>query len=128
LDPRVVGAAKLLGITVMQAKETADGLNMPLLSLLGLEEAPVGDIVEQYVLGGPLIKPEEEGGLSTHMRNLNGRYKEHIQKKDFKCFILMDVREEHYFKRYMLHIPLDELFNIFNQRELDRSTISCYCL
>jgi hypothetical protein len=52
LDPRVVGAAKLLGITVMQAKEITDGLNMPLLALLGLEEAPVEEIVEQYVLGG----------------------------------------------------------------------------
>jgi hypothetical protein len=72
LDPRVVGAAKLLGISVMQAKETTDGLNMPLLALFGLEEAPVGEIVEQYVLGGPLIKPEEERSLSTHMRNLNG--------------------------------------------------------
>jgi hypothetical protein len=124
LDPRVEGPAKLLGITIMQAKETADGLNMPLLALLGLEEVPVGEIVEQYVLGGPLIKPEEEGGVSTHMRNLNGWYKEHIQKKDFKRFILLDVREEHYFKRYLLHIPLDELFNIFNQRKLDKSTIS----
>jgi hypothetical protein len=52
LDPRVVGDAKLLGITVMQAKEIADGLNMPLLALLGLEEVPVGEIVEQYVMGG----------------------------------------------------------------------------
>jgi hypothetical protein len=81
IDPRVVRAAKLLGVTVMQAKETADGLNMPLLALLGLEEAPVGEMVEQYVLGGPLIKPEEEGGLSTHMRNLNYWYKEHIKKR-----------------------------------------------
>jgi hypothetical protein len=54
---------------------------MPLLALLGLEEAPVGEIVEQYVLGGgALIKPEEEGGLSTHMRNMNSWYKEHIKK------------------------------------------------
>jgi hypothetical protein len=128
LDPRVVGAAQLLGITVMQAKETAEGLNMPLLALLGLEEAPVGEIVEQYVMGGPLIKPEEERGLSTNIRNLLGWYKAHIGKKDFKRFILLDVIEEHYFKRYLLHIPLDELFQIFNQRELEKSTISCYCL
>jgi hypothetical protein len=51
LGPRVVGATKLLDITVMQAKETAAGLNMPLLALLGLEEAPVGEIVERYVMG-----------------------------------------------------------------------------
>jgi hypothetical protein len=54
LDPRVVVAAQLLGVTVMQAKETVEGLNMPLLALLGLEEAPVGEIVEQYVMGGGL--------------------------------------------------------------------------
>jgi hypothetical protein len=36
----------------MQAKETADGLNMPLLALLGLEEALVGETVEQYVMEG----------------------------------------------------------------------------
>jgi hypothetical protein len=52
LDHRVEGAAKLLGITIRDAKEIADGLNMPLLALLDLEEAPVGQIVEQYVLGG----------------------------------------------------------------------------
>jgi hypothetical protein len=72
LDPSVVGPTKLFGITIMQAKETAAGLNMPLLVLIGLEEAPVGEIVERYVMGGPLIKPEEEGGLSANMRNLLG--------------------------------------------------------
>jgi hypothetical protein len=110
LDPRVVEAAKLMGETVMEAKESAAALNISLLAMLGLEEAPVGEIIERYVMGGPLIKPEEERGLSTNMRNLLGWYKAHTQKKDFKCFILLDVREEHYFKRYLLHIPLDELF------------------
>jgi hypothetical protein len=81
LDPRVVEAAKLLGITVRDAKEIADSLDVPLLVMLGLEEAPVGQVVEQYVLGGPLIKPEEERGLSTHMRTLLGWYKVHIQKR-----------------------------------------------
>jgi hypothetical protein len=52
LDPRVIGAAGALGITVMQAKEIAARLNIPLLALLGLEEAPMGEIVEKYVMGG----------------------------------------------------------------------------
>jgi hypothetical protein len=128
LDPKVVEAAKLLGVTVTGAKESAAALNISLMAMLGLEEAPVGEIVERYVMGEPLIKPEEEHGLSTNMRNLLGWYKMHIQKKGFKRFILLDVREEHYFKRYLLHIPLDELFYIFSQRDLDKSTISCYCL
>jgi hypothetical protein len=128
LDPRVVEATKLLGVTVTEAKESAAALNISLMAMLGLEEVPVGEIVERFVMGGPLIKPEEERGLSTNKQNLLGWYKAHIQKKDFKRFILLDVREEHYFKRYLLHIPLDELFHIFNQCNLDKSTISCYCL
>jgi hypothetical protein len=39
-------------MTVMKAKETATGMNISLLAMLGLEEAPVGQIVEKYVLGG----------------------------------------------------------------------------
>jgi hypothetical protein len=52
LDPRVIGAIAALGMTVMKAKETAAGLNISLLVLLGLEEAQVGHIVEKYVMGG----------------------------------------------------------------------------
>jgi hypothetical protein len=49
--------------------------------MLGIEEAPVGQIVPQYVLGGPLISPEEEDGLSTNMQNLLGWYKVHIKER-----------------------------------------------
>jgi hypothetical protein len=52
LDPRVVEAAKLLGLIVTEAKESATALNISLLALLDLEEAPVGEIVERYVMGG----------------------------------------------------------------------------
>jgi hypothetical protein len=52
LDPRVVEAAKLMGVTVMEAKESAATLNISLLAMLGLEETPVGEIVERYVMGG----------------------------------------------------------------------------
>jgi hypothetical protein len=34
LDPRVIGAAGALDMTVMKAKETSAGLNIPLLALL----------------------------------------------------------------------------------------------
>jgi hypothetical protein len=88
----------------MQAKKTAAELNMPLLVLLGLEEAPVGEIVGKYVMGSPQIKPEEEGSLSTNKRNLLGWYKTHIEKRDFKHYIMADDREEHYFKRYLIDI------------------------
>jgi hypothetical protein len=52
LDPRVIADVGALGMTVMRAKETAARLNISLLDMLGLEEAPVGQIVEKYVMGG----------------------------------------------------------------------------
>jgi hypothetical protein len=52
LDPRVIAAAAALGMTVMKAKEIEARMNISLLAMLGLEEAPVGQIVEKYVLGG----------------------------------------------------------------------------
>jgi hypothetical protein len=45
-----------------------------------------------------------------------------------KYFFTVDVREEHHFKRYLIHIELDKLFQILNQRDLDKSIIVCYCL
>jgi hypothetical protein len=128
LDPRVIAAAGALGMTVTQAKETTAGMNLSLLAMLGTEEAPVGQIVPKYVLGGPLINPEEEDGISTHMRNLLGWYKVHIQNKDFKQYFTAGVRKKHQFKRYLIHIQLHELFQLFNQRDLDKSIITCYCL
>jgi hypothetical protein len=115
-------------MTVMKAKETAAKMNIPLLAMLRLEEAQVGEIVEKYVRGGPLINPNEEGGLSIHMRNLLFWYKKHIEKKDFKDYISVDVREEHHFKRYLIHIKLDGLFQLLNQRDLDKSIMASYCL
>jgi hypothetical protein len=52
LDPRVIGAAGKLGMTIMKAKEIAARLNISLLAMLGLEGAPLGHIVEKYVMGG----------------------------------------------------------------------------
>jgi hypothetical protein len=52
MAPRVVEATKLMGVTVMEAKESAAIWNISLLAMLGLEEAPVGEIVERYVMGG----------------------------------------------------------------------------
>jgi hypothetical protein len=103
-------------------------MNLSLLAMLGIEEAPKGQIVHQYVLWGPLISPEEEAGLSTHMRNLLSWYKVHIKNKDMKHFFTADVGKEHHFKRYLIHIKLDKLFQLFNQCDLDKSIIACYCL
>jgi hypothetical protein len=52
LDPRVIAAARALGMTIMKAKEITARLNISLLAMLGLKEVPVGHIVEKYVMGG----------------------------------------------------------------------------
>jgi hypothetical protein len=52
--------------------------------MLGIEEAPKGEISWQYVIRGHLVSPKEEARLSTHMRNMLSWYKEHIKKKNMK--------------------------------------------
>jgi hypothetical protein len=44
LDPRVIAAAGALGMTVMQDGETKAEMNLSLLAMLGIEEAPKGQI------------------------------------------------------------------------------------
>jgi hypothetical protein len=54
-------------------------MSLSLLQMLGIEDAPKGEIALQYVLWGPLISLVEKAGLSTHLRNLLSWYKEHIK-------------------------------------------------
>jgi hypothetical protein len=97
-------------MSVMQAKETTTGMNISLRQMFGIEEVPRGQVSLQYVLQGPLISPEAESGLSTSMRNLLNWYKLHIKKMNMKKYFSADVREEHHFKPYSIHIQLDKLF------------------
>jgi hypothetical protein len=100
LDPRIIHAARELSMSVSQAKEQADTICISLAQILGIEEAPKGEISRQYVIRGPLVSPEEEASLSTHMRNMLSWYnKEHIKKKNMKEYFSLNVREEHHFKR-----------------------------
>jgi hypothetical protein len=128
LDPIIIQAAKGLNMSVMQAKDTAVGMGLSLRQMFGIEEVPRGEISLQYVLWGPLISLVEEDDLSTHMQNLLNWYKVHIKKKNMNLYIMTDVREENHFKPYLIHIQLDELFQLFNQRTIDKSIIASYCL
>ena len=128
LDPRAINAARQLGITVAQAKENADAMGMSLGQLFGYEEVPMGEIARKYVKGQPLVSREEETQLSTHMRNLHEWYMMETSKKHSKEWFSADVREEHHFKAYLIHIQMNELFQLYNQRDLDKSILGCYCL
>ena len=128
LDPRAKAAAKQQGITVSQAKESATAMGMTLGQLLGYEDQPMLEIARKYVQGETMVSHEELTRLSTHMRNLHNWYMVHTSKKNAKDWIAVDVRVEHHFKPYMIQVQMTELFQLYNQRALDKSILGCYCL
>jgi hypothetical protein len=128
LDPRAINAAREQGITVAQAKENATAMGMSLGQLLGYEEAPKGEIARKYAKGKPLVSREDEARLPSHMRMLHEWYMREAEKKHPREWVSADVRDEHHFKNYSIHIQMSELFQLFNQDALDKSILGCYCL
>ena len=128
MDPRARNNAALMGIIVSQAKALATEAKMSLGQYLGYEDTPVGQIVRQYVQGEPLVSNEELARLSTYMRNLHEWYMSQAQKKHQKDWFPVDVRTEHHFKPYSIQVQMTELFQLYNQRDLDKSIIGCYYL
>ena len=128
LDPRAKAAAKQQGITVSQAKESATAMGMTLGQLLGYEDQPMLEIARQYVKGEPMVSHEEHTRLSTQMRALHDWYMVYTSKKDANDWIGVDVRVEHHFKDYIIQVQMTELFQLYNQRDLDKSILGCYCL
>ena len=128
LDPRAINAARELGITVAEAKENATAIGLSLGQMLGYEEAPKAEIARKYAKGQPLVSREDEARLSSHMRSLHEWYMRGAQKKHPREWLSADVREEHHFKNYSIHIQMSELFQLYNQDALDKSILGCYCL
>ena len=126
--PDIIAAAAAHGLTVTSAREQAAELGITLRALLGLDEAPMKDVVFTYVKNGPLVEPAQEGDLPRQMLGLLNWYKGYIKHKNAKDYIYAEVKYEHHFKHYWVQIPLSELFQLFNLRDLDKSIISCYVL
>ena len=128
IDPRAIAAAKEMGITLEEAKITAAEWNMSLSQMFGYEDTPFGDVVRNYVRGEPLVLHVEESQLSTYMRALHKWYLNETAKRDPIDWFSVDVRKEHHFKEYCINVQLSELFQLYNQRALDKSLLGCYCL
>ena len=128
LDPRFVNAARVQGVTVQEAKESAAAAGLTLAQMLVIDDMPMGAPARKYVRPEPLVTHEEENSLPTNMRQLHSWYKDHIKNKNCKEYITADDRAEHHFRRYGIHIQLPELFQLFNGRALDKSVIGCYIL
>ena len=102
-------------------------MGMTLGQLLGYEHQPMLEIARQYVKGESMVSNEELTRLS-HMRNLHDWYMSHTSRKNAKDWIPVDIREEHHYKPYMIQVQMIELFQLYNQRALDKSILGCYCL
>ena len=128
MDPTIIAAAAEQGMTVTGAREQAALIGMTLRALLGLDEAPMKEVVFTYVRNGPLVEPAQDEDLPRQMKGLLNWYKGYIKHENAKDYIYAEVKYVHHFKRYWVQIPLSELFQLFNLRELDKSIISCYVL
>jgi hypothetical protein len=111
-DLRVADLARSQGLTVGQ--------------LLGVDEIPKAEIAWKYVYGEPLVRPEQIPGLPTQMRRLHEWYMK--AAKEERKFLMVAVRNEHYYRQDEICIEIDEFYQLFNQEALDKSLISCYCL
>jgi len=80
-----------------------------------------------YAKGEPLVNEEEEKLLQTQMRNLHQWYKREIMPFDLHGIMFL-VKQEYFHHGIEMWIANEELFQLFHQKALDKSLVSCYCL
>ena len=108
----------------------AEVLNITVGQLLEIEDMPVlteEEIKRKYARGQPLVEPEEVNKLPTRMYELHQWYMD-ITKISDRLSLMVNVKKEHYYHEKALSIEYSELYQLFNQVALDKSTVSCYCL
>ena len=92
-----------------------------------LELFPSSECEYKYRHGHPLVRPGEENNLPTKMRRVHNWYME--ASKESNDWIVVGVRNEHYgHGEQLVLIQFEELFQLFQQKALDKSIISAYCL
>ena len=81
----------------------------------------------RYEYGKPLVK--DERSLSTMMRRLHDWYMKTCRESDGMDTLTLRVKPEHDLVGIeLLNIPFEEFFQFFNQKALDKATVTCYCL
>ena len=110
------------------AREAARAAGISVEQYLGYEEIAAPDIIppRTFVKGEPLVNIDEEKLLPTQMRKLHEWYKKEI--KLGRESLMVKVKPEYYFHGNALWIENPELFQLFHQKALDKSLVSCYCL
>ena len=93
---------------------------------LGIE-FQVAEVVYKYQYGKPLVK-DGSPPLGTMMRQLHDWYMKNCRESG-KDTLYMSIKEEHNFVgQEMLVVEFDELFQLYNQKDIDKSIVACYCL
>ena len=106
-------------------REMARAAGVTVEQILGLEEVPAFDVNQlawKFVKGEPLVSIDEEKLLPTQMRNLHEWYKREI--KVGRESLMVKVKPEHYYHGNYVWIENEELFQLFNQKALDKSLVS----
>ena len=83
--------------------------------------------VFRYEHRKPLVKPNHPH-LRTMMQKLHHWYME-TYRKSGKDSLLVGIKKEHDFPGVeLLHVEFIELFQLYNQKALDKQLMTCYCL
>ena len=81
----------------------------------------------RYQYGKPLVK-DGHPPLTTMMRRLHDWYLETCSK-DGTDSLLLGIKDEHDFIGVgLMPIEFVELFQLYNQKALDKTLVTCYCL
>ena len=102
----------------------AAGMSIPRYLQI-LERFPSSDCEYIYRHGNPLVRPGEENNLPTKMRRVPSWYME--ASEESQDWIVMGVTNEHYgYGEALIRIQFEELFQLFQQKDLDKSILSVY--
>ena len=87
----------------------------------------VAEVAYKYQYGKPLVK-DGSPPLTTMMRQFHDWYMKTC-KESGKDTLLMSIKEEHDFVGGdLIYVEFDELFQLYNQRDIDKTIVTCYCL
>ena len=104
----------------------AAGMSIPQY-LQTLDKFSDSDMQIKYRHGHPLVRPAEENNLPTKMRRVHSWYM--AASEESQDWIVMGVTNEHYgYGEALILIQFEELFQLFQQKDLDKSILSAYCL
>ena len=81
----------------------------------------------KYHYGKPLVK--DERSLTTMMRRLHDWYMKTCRESGGRNTLTLRVKPEHDLVGIeLLNVPFEDFFQFYNQKALDKTTITCYCL